>query len=170
MDGAEERYTQRLRFALRNATTAAQKLSCASVKPEHLVLGMLEVGQGVDFEAWARLGVEPDRLYSALTRRIANVGEADAKGHALLSLDAQDVVNGAVLEAQGMGHHHIGKEHLLLSLARITDGPVAEVFGELSLTYEANASGRGLRASGWASQGLQRVALPDAACDRYLVW
>jgi ATP-dependent Clp protease ATP-binding subunit ClpA len=39
-------------------------------------------------------------------------------------------------EARGLGHQHIGTEHVLLGLLRASDGAAAEVLGSLGITVE----------------------------------
>jgi ATP-dependent Clp protease ATP-binding subunit ClpA len=39
-------------------------------------------------------------------------------------------------EARGLGHQHIGTEHVLVALLRVSDGAAAEVLGSLGVTVE----------------------------------
>jgi ATP-dependent Clp protease ATP-binding subunit ClpA len=48
----------------------------------------------------------------------------------------RQVVVVAQEEARGLGHQHIGTEHLLVALLRVSDGAAAEVLGSLGVTVE----------------------------------
>ncbi len=65
-----ERYTERARKAMLIAEDWAIRLKSPFISPEHLLLGLLELGESIAFTILERLGVETRNLKSELETRL----------------------------------------------------------------------------------------------------
>jgi quinol monooxygenase YgiN len=128
-----ERYTERARRVLFFARYEASHLGGSVITAEHLLLGLLREGKGLT----GRVFVESGLVYDAARRDV----EQAAAGHAKLATSAEmplaaDVraaLDGAVQEADGLKHAHIGTEHLLLGLLRRPDSPAGVILSRAGL-------------------------------------
>jgi ATP-dependent Clp protease ATP-binding subunit ClpC len=146
-----ERFTDRARRVLILAQEQSRLLNHSAIGTEHLLLGLIQEGEGVAAKALASLGVEfqaaQERVLEVSPRetsvgapmesgeavdhetlggwtRIATPGEGEASG---VSPRAKNVLEFSLSEAMQLGHGHIGTEHILLGLIREDDGVGVQV-------------------------------------------
>ncbi len=62
--------TPRTKQAIEDAVVEAEALHHASIRPEHLMLGIIREGQGVALRVLASLGVESEPLRAAILRAL----------------------------------------------------------------------------------------------------
>jgi ATP-dependent Clp protease ATP-binding subunit ClpC len=112
-----EALTDQLRQALDQAQQEARALNQEFVSTEHLLLGLLAVG---DTEALAGLtlaGVERDALRKRLTESLPRADQSPGiTGDLPLSPNAQRAINVAVTKAQSTGSPRVSTRMLLVAL------------------------------------------------------
>src|SRR2546429_5265014 len=115
--GEFEKFTERARKALSLAQEEAERLQHNYIGTEHLLLGLVREGEGVGAKVLANLGVELNKVRSAIESLIGR-GDRIVLGEIALTPHAKKVIDLAVDEAHHLNHHFIGTEHLLLGLVR----------------------------------------------------
>jgi excisionase family DNA binding protein len=135
MMGHFDRFTERCRKALNLAQEEAQRFNHNYIGTEHLLLGLVGVGDGIAASVLNNLGVTLDQVRSAVEFIIGR-GDRITLGEIGLTPRAKKVIELAVDEAQRLGHHYIGTEHLLLGLAREGEGIAAGVLESLGVSLE----------------------------------
>ena len=129
-----ERFTQRARRVLSLAHQEAERMRHSYIGTEHLLLGLIREEGGVAGRVLRELGLEANRVQEIIERL---TGPGQYQGGKLdLSPGTQQVLEYAVEEAQRMGHHYIGTEHLLLGLVRHGEGVANDVLRKLGVTSE----------------------------------
>ena len=128
-------FTERARRVLTLAKEEAQHFNHDYIGTEHLLLGLVREGDGVAAKVLSNLGVELNKVRSAVEFIIGR-GDRQSSGEIRLTPRAKKVIELAVDEARRLSHSYIGTEHLLLGLVREGDGDVAEVLESLGATLE----------------------------------
>jgi len=110
-----DKFTERARRVLTLAQEEALRFNHNYIGTEHLLLGLVREGEGVAAKVLANLGVELNKVRSAVEFIIGR-GDRAVMGEIGLTPRAKKVIELAVDEARRLGHHYIGTEHLLLGL------------------------------------------------------
>ena len=131
--GSFERLTPRAREALVQAEEAARRLNQGEIRPEHLLIGLLQDRQGLGARVLASAGVNLDGLRASVEAS-ASRGEQPVSGILTLSSECKRVLQVAVQTAERLAHQHVGTEHLLLGLVR--EGRVLESEVLAGLSFE----------------------------------
>jgi ATP-dependent Clp protease ATP-binding subunit ClpC len=129
-DAMFERFTDRARRVVVGAQEEARALSHDFIGTEHILLGLVREGQGVAAKAIESLGISPE----AVRQRVEDAvppGEHARSGGIPFTPRAKRVLEMSRREAQQLGHHYIGTEHILLALLREGDGVGAQVLAAL---------------------------------------
>ena len=122
--GSFDRFTERARKVMHLAQEEAQRLHHNYIGTEHLLLGLVREGEGVAAKVLSNLGVELNKVRSAVEFIIGR-GDRIVFGEIGLTPRAKKVIELAVDEARRLNHHYIGTEHLLLGLVREGEGIAA---------------------------------------------
>ena len=134
------RLTEKAQDAMRDAQTQAQRQGHSQIETEHLAVALLEQDGGVASRVVEKAGVSPatllQRLKQALTRLPRVSGPGAQPGQIYISPRVNEVLTKAEAEAQGMKDEYVSVEHLLLALASVKDGPVAEALRSAGLSRE----------------------------------
>lgn len=120
------------------AVSRAEDLTRAAgrwtVRGEDLLLGILEVPDGVGAEALARLGVDPAVVREKLARALAAPEPGPEPAQVTLSAIVRQVIYDAVTVYLVQAHSELDSSHLLLVLLAPWTGRPAQVLGELGVT------------------------------------
>jgi ATP-dependent Clp protease ATP-binding subunit ClpA len=137
------------------AIAEAGQMGQSQVGPEHLLLGIVDEGEGIASGILESLGVQLETLRAKLLELLRESGTATPPGYApplrrhytagpfdRFSNRAKRALALAQDEAVRMGHNYLGPEHLLLGLARLSgmgqaDQAMKRIFDELGLTVES---------------------------------
>ncbi len=119
--GLFSRFTDRARVSVVKAQEEARLLHHNYLGTEHLLLGLMAVGEGVAFEVLRGLGVELDATRAAVVEMIGR-GPVAPVGHVAFTPRAKKVLELSLRESVALGHNYIGTEHILLALIREKDG------------------------------------------------
>jgi ATP-dependent Clp protease ATP-binding subunit ClpC len=130
-----DKFTERARKVLSLAQEEAQRFNHNYIGTEHLLLGLVREGEGVAAKVLNNLGVELNKVRSAVEFIIGR-GDRIVLGDIGLTPRAKKVIELAVDEARRLNHHYIGTEHLLLGLVREGEGFAAGVLESLGVNLE----------------------------------
>src|SRR2546422_7283821 len=130
-----DKFTERARKVLSLAQEEAQRFQHNYIGTEHLLLGLVREGEGVAAKVLSNLGVELNKVRSAVEFIIGR-GDRIVLGEIGLTPRAKKVIELAVDEARRLNHHYIGTEHLLLGLLREGEGIGAGVLESLGVNLE----------------------------------
>src|SRR3974377_912193 len=130
-----DKFTERARRVLTLAQEEAQRFNHNYIGTEHLLLGLVRENEGVAAKVLSNLGVELNKVRSAVEFIIGR-GDRIVLGEIGLTPRAKKVIELAVDEARRLNHHYIGTEHLLLGLVREGEGIAAGVLESLGVNLE----------------------------------
>jgi ATP-dependent Clp protease ATP-binding subunit ClpC len=120
-----ERFTDRARLAVVRAQEEARTLDHDYIGPEHLLLGLIH-GDGVAPKALESQGIGLDTVRQRVEEAIGR-GQQAPSGHIPFTPRAKEALRLSLQEANDLGHHYIGTEHMLLGLIREGEGVAAQV-------------------------------------------
>src|SRR5215216_1696747 len=130
-----DKFTERARKVLTLAQEEAQRFNHNYIGTEHLLLGLVREGDGVAAKVLGNLGVELNKVRSAVEFIIGR-GDRSTSGEIGLTPRAKKVIELAVDEARRLNHSYIGTEHLLLGLVREGEGIAAGVLESLGVSLD----------------------------------
>ena len=130
-----DKFTERARKVLSFAQEEARRFQHNYIGTEHLLLGLVREGEGVAAKVLSNLGVELNKVRSAVEYIIGR-GDRIVLGEIGLTPRAKKVIELAVDEARRLKHHYIGTEHLLLGLVREGEGIAAGVLVSMGVSLE----------------------------------
>src|SRR5271165_6560776 len=130
-----DKFTERARKVLSLAQEEARRFQHNYIGTEHLLLGLVREGEGVAAKVLSNLGVELNKVRSAVESIIGR-GDRVVLGDIGLTPRAKKVIELAVDEARRFKHHYISTEHLLLGLVREGNGIAAGVLESLGVNLE----------------------------------
>lgn len=128
-----ERLTAKAQRVVYLAQEEARNMHYQSVGTEHILLGILDEGQGVAARALSSLGIEANEVREMVLKMIAP-GNAVVGSEMTLTPRAKKVFELAQDEAVRWGVNYIATEHLLLGLVREGEGVAFQVLNALGAT------------------------------------
>jgi ATP-dependent Clp protease ATP-binding subunit ClpC len=130
-----EKFTERARQVVVMAQDEARALNHNYIGTEHLLLGLLRIEEGVAARALASLRIELEAARGQVARLIGH-GEEVPTGQIPFTPRAKKVLELSLREAVGLGHNHIGTEHILLGIVRENEGVAAQILVEFDADAE----------------------------------
>jgi ATP-dependent Clp protease ATP-binding subunit ClpC len=130
------RLTPRACQALRLARDEAVRLGNSYVGTEHMLLGLIGLGQGVAANVLEKANCDLKAVRSFIEKQIGQGTEQKAAESITLNPGAKKIIEVASLEARAMDHRYIGTEHLLLGVLREGDDVVGNVLKGLGVNLE----------------------------------
>jgi ATP-dependent Clp protease ATP-binding subunit ClpC len=122
-----ERFTERARRVILLAQNEARSLDHNYIGTEHLLLALIEEGDGVGAKALEAMQISGDTVREKV-EEITGRGQAPpSKGHIPFTPEAKKVLELSLREALQLGHTYIGTEHILLGLIREDEGVAGRV-------------------------------------------
>lgn len=129
-------FTARAQRALQLAAREADRFNHPYIGTEHVLLGLVALGEGVAVEVLQDLDVSLDDVRIAVERMVGFGGETKVKGELPHTPRTKKVFQLAVAEAHAMQQPQAGTEHLLLALLREGEGVAAQVLQALNVRLE----------------------------------
>ncbi len=134
-----QRFTERARQVVVVAQDKARALGRDEVGTEHILLGLLEVEDGLAARVLVSLGVTLDEVRT----RVVPTGGARAEpmtGQIPFAAGTKRVLELALGESLAVGRDHLGTEHILLALVRESEGNAARILRDLDADADAERS------------------------------
>src|SRR5215469_4823528 len=122
-----ERFTDRARRVVVWSQEEARTLNHNDIGTEHLLLGLVHEGEGLAAKALESLGISLATVRERVEEVVPPGLYERPSGHIPFTPRAKRVLELSRVEAQQLGHHYIGTEHILLGLLRGGDGVAAQV-------------------------------------------
>jgi hypothetical protein len=134
-DGREpiENFSPRAQQALALARVEADRFNHNFVGTEHLLLGLLKLGQGVAVIVLQKMGLDLETVRIEVEKQVGTGPDQKMIGNIPYTPRVKKVLALAAKEAKQLQHTYVGTEHILLGLLREGDGVAARVLKELGL-------------------------------------
>jgi len=110
-----ERYTESARRALFFTRYETSAPGGAAIETEHLLLGLVREAEGITRDLLARANVSLEGLRKEIRSRALPGERVPTSVEIPFSPDTKRILAATAAEAEGLGHHDIGTEHLLLA-------------------------------------------------------
>ena len=128
-----DKFTNRAKQVIKLAKKEAQRLNHNYLGTEHVLLGLMKLGQGIAVNVLRSLNLDYDIIRSEVERIVGFGPEIQVYGDPALTGKVKKVFEFANEEASNLNHNYVGTEHLLLALLRQTDGVAAQVLENLNI-------------------------------------
>ena len=133
--------TPRAQQAVALSKRVAIEMECSYVGTEHLLIGIITLGQGVAVNALLKMGVDFASVRSEVERECKktqnkNNQKFDAKKEISHTPRLKKVIALAGKEAKSLSHSYIGTEHLLLGLLLDKEGVAHKILNQLDIDHE----------------------------------
>ena len=129
-------FTPRAQQVLALARKEADRFNHDYVGTEHLLLGLLKLGQGVAINVLAKMGLDLETVRMEVEKQVGSGPETKMVGNIPYTPRVKKVLALAGKEAKALGHSYGGTEHILLGLLREGDGVAAKVLKNLDVDIE----------------------------------
>jgi len=130
-------FTPRAQQALALAKKEAEKLNHNYIGTEHLLIGLINLGQGLAIKVLQEIGVGVEDVYEAIEDSI-EPGSSDKSldGKIPMTPRVKKVLVLAEKESKKLGHTYVGTEHILLGLIKEGDGIAALTLKKFGADYD----------------------------------
>lgn len=131
-----DKFTNRAKQVIKLAKKEAQRLNHNYLGTEHVLLGLLKLGQGVAVNVLRNLNIDFETVRNEVEKLVGYGPEIQVYGDPALTGKVKKVFEYAGEEAANLNHNYVGTEHLLLGLLRQTDGVAAQVLENLNVNLK----------------------------------
>src|SRR6201989_2216901 len=131
-----ERFTDRARKVMQLANQEAQRFNHEYIGTEHILLGLVKEGTGVDANVLKNLDIDLRKIRLEVEKIVQAGPDMVTMGKLPQTPRAKKVIEYAIEEARNLNHNYVGTEHLLLGLLREQEGVAAQVLMNLGLKLE----------------------------------
>jgi ATP-dependent Clp protease ATP-binding subunit ClpC len=129
-------FTPRAQQVLALARKEADRFHHNYVGTEHLLLGLINLGQGVAVNVLQRMGLSLESVRGAVEEQVPKGPETKPTGNIPYTPRVKKVLALAGKEAKALSHSYVGTEHILLGLLREGEGVAARVLKSLEVDIE----------------------------------
>jgi len=134
-------FTPSAQQALSLARKEAASFNHNFVATEHLLLGLIALGQGVAVNVLLKLGLNLETVRVEIKQQVGMVSGQVLTGNIPYTPCVKKVLALAAREARMLNHAYVGTEHLLLGLLREGDGIAARVLAHFKVDIEQTRKG-----------------------------
>ena len=134
-------FTPRAQQVLNLARREADRFHHNYIGAEHVLLGMLKLGQGVAVTVMENIGVDINQLISRVEESMVAGDAGGNDGSLPYTARVKRLLTMAGSEARELRHTYVGTEHLLLAFLKDDSGLVSDALHSVGLTYEAARQG-----------------------------
>jgi len=132
-----QNFTPRAQKAIRLAAKEAERFNHPYIGTEHILLGLVALGEGVAVEVLDSMGVSLEDIRIAVERVVGQGdGQTQVLGARTYTPRTKKIFQLALAEARAMQQELVGTEHLLLALLREAEGVAAQVLLGLNVSLE----------------------------------
>jgi ATP-dependent Clp protease ATP-binding subunit ClpC len=135
-DEAMNNFTPRAQQVLALARKEADRFNHNFVGTEHLLLGLIKLGQGVAVNVLQKLGLDLETVRMEVEKQVGTGPDQKMIGNIPYTPRVKKVLALASKEAKALNHTYVGTEHILLGLLREGDGVAARVLKNLDVDIE----------------------------------
>lgn len=128
-----DKFTPRARQVIILARKEADRFNHSYIGTEHLLLGIIKLGDGVAFNVVRRMGIDFETVRLEIEKSVGAGPETKVAGDVPLTGRAKKVIELAVEESNKLNHTYVGTEHILLGLIKEGEGIAAGILTKLGL-------------------------------------
>src|SRR5213595_2107539 len=129
-------FTPRAQQVLQLARKEADRFNHNYVGTEHLLLGLIKLGQGVAVNVLQKMGLDLETVRMEVEKQVGSGPETKMVGNIPYTPRVKKVLALAGKEAKALNHSYVGTEHILLGLLREGEGVAARVLKNLEVDIE----------------------------------
>ena len=129
-------FTPRAQQVIALAKKEADRFNHNFVGTEHLLLGLIKLGQGVAVNVLQKMGLELETVRMEVEKQVGTGPDQKMIGQIPFTPRVKKVLALASKEAKMLNHTYVGTEHILLGLLREGDGVAARVLKNLDVDIE----------------------------------
>ena len=129
-------FTPRAQQVLQLARKEADRFNHAYVGTEHLLLGLIALGQGVAVTVLQKLGINLEGVRLEVEKAVGVGPETKTVGNLPFTPRVKKVLALAGAEARSLNHAYVGTEHILLGLLREAEGVASRVLRTMNVDLE----------------------------------
>ncbi len=129
-------FTPRAQQVLALARKEADRFNHNFVGTEHLLLGLIKLGQGVAVNVLQKMGLDLETVRMEVEKQVGTGPDQKMIGNIPYTPRVKKVLALAQKEAKALNHTYVGTEHILLGLLREGDGVAARVLKNLDVDIE----------------------------------
>ena len=133
-----QQFSPRAREAIRLANQEAARFNHPHIGTEHVLLGLMALGEGIAVDILGELGVTVDGVRFAVEQALGH-GDGDTQLMGMRSYTPRTKKVFALARAEAAANKQdvVGTEHLLIALLRESEGVACQVLGSLGVTLDA---------------------------------
>ena len=111
-------FTIKSQEAVQQAVNMVQSLGQQAIEPEHLLAGVLKVGENVTNFLFQKLGVNDRQITTVLDKQIASLPKVSG-GEPYLSREANEALQKAVELSKELGDEYVSLEAIILAILQV---------------------------------------------------
>lgn len=131
-----DKFTNRAKQVIKLAKKEAQRLNHNYLGTEHVLLGLLKLGQGIAVNVLRNLNIDYETVLTEVERIVGFGPEIQVYGDPALTAKVKKVFEYSNEEAASLNHNYVGTEHLLLAILRQTDGVASQILENLNINLK----------------------------------
>lgn len=129
-------FTPRAQQVLALARKEADRFNHHYIGTEHVLLGLIKLGQGVAVSVLERMGLELENVRHEVEKEVGSGPEQKTSSNIPYTPRVKKVLSLANKEAQQLSHSYVGTEHILLGLLREGEGMASRVLERLNVDLQ----------------------------------
>ena len=133
----EGNFSSKVRDVIQFSREEALRLGHDYIGTEHLILGIVRLGDGVAVRILKNLDCDLFKLKKTIEDTVRGTGGSVTIGNIPLTKQAEKVLRITYLEAKLYKSDTIGTEHLLLSLLRDDENIAAQILQQFNISYDS---------------------------------
>ena len=130
------RFTPRAQQVLRLAREEAARFNHNYVGTEHLLLGLIKLGEGVAVNVLQKMGLNLETIRMEVEKQVGSGPEKKIAGSIPYTPRVKKVLARVGWEAKSLNHTYVGAEHLLLGILREGTGVAHRILINVGLDLE----------------------------------
>ena len=129
-------FTPRAQQVLALARKEADRFNHSYVGTEHILLGLIKLGQGVAVNVLERMGLDLESVRMEVEKEVGTGTGQKVSGSIPYTPRVKKVLALANKEAKALNHSYVGTEHILLGLLREGEGVAARVLRRMDVDIQ----------------------------------
>ena len=129
-------FTPRAQQVLALARKEADRFNHNYIGTEHVLLGLIKLGQGVAVSVLQRMGLDLESVRMEVEKEVGTGPDSKTSTNIPYTPRVKKVLALANKEAKQLNHSYVGTEHILLGLLREGEGMAARVLTSLNVDLQ----------------------------------
>jgi len=129
-------FTPRAQQVLALSRKEADRFNHNYVGTEHVLLGLIKLGQGVAVSVLEKMGLDLESVREEVEKQVGTGPESKTTTNIPYTPRVKKVLSYSNKEAKSLNHSYVGTEHILLGLLREGEGVAAKVLNSLGIDIQ----------------------------------